>query len=206
MNIVIIDYGLGNVKSIQNQLKRISAPSTISSDKRIIEKADKLILPGVGHFEQGMKSLRKSKLIETLTDKVLNAKTPILGICLGMQLFTEMSEEGHLKGLGWIKAKTIRFNHSDCTDKRYRIPHIGWNNLQINKENKLLEGITEDSFFYFVHSYHVVCENENDILTNTKYAYSFTSAVHNDNIWGTQFHPEKSHQDGLRILNNFINI
>jgi imidazole glycerol-phosphate synthase subunit HisH len=108
--------------------------------------------------------------------------------------------------LGWIKAKTIRFNHSDCTDKRYRIPHIGWNSLQINKENKLLEGITEESFFYFVHSYHVVCENENDILTNTKYAYSFTSVVHHDNIWGTQFHPEKSHQDGLRILTNFVNI
>lgn len=206
MNIVIIDYGLGNVRSIQNQLKRIATPSVISSDKNVIEKADKLILPGVGHFSHGMQNLHSQDLIDILTYKVLNERVPILGICLGMQLFTETSEEGNVKGLGWIEAKTIHFNNSLGDHSRYKIPHIGWNSLQLKKESKLLDGINEESFFYFVHSYHVASETSNCIVSTTKYSNDFISVIQKDNIYGTQFHPEKSHQDGIRVLTNFIKI
>ena len=187
-------------------MKRIAARSVISSDKKIIENADKLILPGVGHFTRGIQNLRKKDLIEILTTKVLSDKTPILGICLGMQLFTETSEEGNVKGLGWIEAKTIRFNNSTGNNRAYKIPHIGWNNLQIKNESKLLNGINENSFFYFVHSYFVPSNTSSDIIATTNYANIFTSVIQKDNIYGAQFHPEKSHQDGIQILKNFVKI
>ena len=205
MDATIIDYGMGNVISIQNLLKRINYDSIITSNKNEIRKANKLILPGVGHFSNGMKHIRELDLLNTLTDKVLVDKTPILGICLGMQLFSKNSEEGHAEGLGWIEANTIRFDiHNESN--RYRIPHIGWNNLHINRTSKLLEGIDETVFLYFVHSYYVKATHEQNILATTNYGEEFISAIQKDNIYGTQFHPEKSHQGGIKILKNFMEL
>jgi len=205
MDTIIIDYDMGNVKSIQNQLKRISYNSVISSDKKEIDKADKLILPGVGHFSQGMKNIIEHDLFDTLNYVVTEKKTPILGICLGMQLFTEYSEEGQSKGFGWLDATTIRFSINNGFNQ-YRIPHIGWNNLHINRTSKLLEGIDENDFFYFVHSYYVKSSHKQNILAITNYSEEFISAIQKDNIYGTQFHPEKSHQSGIKILKNFMEL
>ena len=205
MDTIIIDYDMGNVKSIQNQLKRISYNSVISSDKKEIDKADKLILPGVGHFSQGMKNIIEHDLFDTLNYVVTEKKTPILGICLGMQLFTEYSEEGQSTGFGWLEATTIKlpiYNES----KQYRIPHIGWNNLYINRKCNLLEGINENDYFYFVHSFYVKSSHEQNILAKTNYSEEFISAIQKDNIYGTQFHPEKSHQSGIKILKNFMEL
>ena len=160
---IIIDYGLGNLKSIQNQLRRLGHQSIISSKVKDVITADRLILPGVGHFAHGIKNLYDYRLVNILNQKVLENKTPILGICLGMQLFTQWSEEGNAKGLMWIKAKTNKFKAHNY-DKLFKIPHIGWNSIQSMKTGKLLFNIDEDSLFYFAHSYYVDCEEEKDIL------------------------------------------
>ncbi len=199
--IVIIDYGMGNLRSIGKAFERLNIKSIISSKKEDIEKADKLILPGVGHFGNGMRNLHDLDIIETLFKKVTIDKVPILGICLGLQLFTKFSEEGNVKGLGLIDGETIRFDFKDKIDN-LKIPHMGWNSIQIKKENKLVESAREE-LFYFVHSYHIICHDKNDILTSTTYGYEFTSGIQKDNIYGTQFHPEKSHSTGLKILQNF---
>lgn len=198
--IVIIDYGLGNLRSVLNKLNRLRVNAIISSKVEDIKNATKLILPGVGHFAMGMKNLREYGLINILNDKVLVEKVPILGICLGMQLLSEFSEEGATEGLRWIKAKTIRFN----LNNGYKIPHMGWNSLDKRKDSILLNNINNDELFYFVHSYHLKCENEKDVLATTEYGTIFISAIQKDNIFGTQFHPEKSHDAGSLILNNFI--
>ncbi|MBN2101801.1 MAG: imidazole glycerol phosphate synthase subunit HisH [Candidatus Aenigmarchaeota archaeon] len=201
MKIVIIDYGVGNIKSIQNQLIKLGYNSSVSSEKTDIINADKLILPGVGHFAYGMKTLNELDLLGTLKKKVIIEKTPILGICLGMQLFTEWSEEGNVSGLGWIKGKAVKFTKDP--NKRYKIPHMGWNSIKIKKQNKMIRGIKNDSLFYFVHSFYVECSEDIDILTTTKYISKFASMIQKENIYGTQFHPEKSHENGLQILKNF---
>lgn len=199
--IVIIDYGMGNLGSVLKSLNRINAVSKISTSIEDIKKADKLILPGVGHFANGMKRLKEYNYLDILNERVLTEGVPILGICLGMQLFAKHSEEGDISGLGWIDANIKRF---DVDDKvKWKVPHMGWNSINIKKENPLLEGITQDELFYFVHTYHMNCSNKKDILSTTEYSYEFTSCVQNKNIYGTQFHPEKSHDKGLEILNNF---
>ncbi len=205
MKIVIIDYGMGNNKSIQNQLNRIGVNSIISNKSSDLKDADKLILPGVGHFDNGIDHLNKHHLIETLNKRVLIDNIPILGICLGMQLFAKDSEEGMSKGLGWIDAHVVRFSNSKL-EKQFRIPHIGWNNLNIQRQSNLLEGIDEQSFFYFVHSYYLYSHDSKIILATTEYSEKFTSVVQKKNIFGTQFHPEKSHDAGIRILKNFCRI
>ena len=199
--IVIVDYGMGNLGSVIKSLNRINAVSKISTSIEDIKKADKLILPGVGHFANGMKRLKEYNYLDILNERVLTEGVPILGICLGMQLFAKHSEEGDISGLGWIDANIKRF---DVDDKvKWKVPHMGWNSINIKKENPLLEGITQDELFYFVHTYHMNCSNKKDILSTTEYSYAFTSCVQNKNIYGTQFHPEKSHDKGLEILNNF---
>lgn len=196
--IVIIDYGMGNLHSVFKALKRIGAEATISSKLEDIKKADKLILPGVGHFKKGMDNLRKLNIINELNKKVLEEKTPILGICLGMQLLSNFSEEGNVTGLSLIDAETKKLDV-----KSLKIPHMGWNNLEILKSNILLKDIKNTDLFYFVHSYNVVCSNQQDILSLTSYGQEFISSVQKNNIYGVQFHPEKSHLAGLNILKNF---
>lgn len=203
--IVIIDYGMGNLRSVQQKFTRLQIPAEISCNIDVIAAADKLILPGVGHFANGMKNLKNMGLLEVLNQKVLQQKIPILGICLGMQLFTEFSEEGNVEGLGWIKGKTIKFSFPEGT-KTLKVPHMGWNNIYMTKSSKLMENIADDAMFYFVHSYHVQCADASDCLTMTNYGIDFCSAVERDNIYGTQFHPEKSHDSGFQIIKNFIQL
>lgn len=198
--IVIIDYGMGNLRSVQKAFERIGIPAIISASVNDIQTADKLLLPGVGHFEQGISNLKNRGLVEVLNDVVLEKKKPILGICLGMQLMTEFSEEGNCNGFGWIKANTQKFLFEG---NDLKIPHMGWNNLSIRNTDSLFKDITNENFFYFVHSYYVFCANENNILADTNYGSSFVSSFQNENIFGCQFHPEKSHDSGLLILKNF---
>ncbi len=202
-DLVIIDYGLGNLGSMFNMLKKVGINATISSDHEIIKKAHRLILPGVGSFDAGMEGLRSRELLVLLENRVLHDCVPILGICLGMQLMTKRSDEGMSEGLSWIDAETVKFDFDD-SQKRLKIPHMGWNTLRICKDRKLFSGIEEEPRFYFVHSYHVVCRDKSDILTQTSYGYEFVSAVSKYNITGVQFHPEKSHKYGMNLLKNWV--
>lgn len=201
--IVIINYGMGNLGSIQNMLKYIGIESIISSNVTDIENADKLVLSGVGAFDSGMRNISDLGFISVLNNKVLNDKTPILGICLGMQLFAKSSEEGKLSGLGWIDADTIKFNFDNEFGK-LKIPHMGWNLVNVQRDSVLFKDMLEESRFYFVHSYHLDCKEEEETVSTTNYGYDFPSAIEKENIFGVQFHPEKSHKFGMRILKNFI--
>jgi len=202
--ITIIDYKTGNLGSIQNILKRIGEDSVITSDRDVIAGASKIILPGVGAFDTGMRNLTGLNLKDILNQKVLDEKTPILGICLGMQLMSTGSEEGTLPGLGWIQAETVRFNFSDKIS--YKNPHMGWNFVEQRKESRLLTGMYPDARFYFVHSYYLKAHDTSDILTSTKYEIDFSSSVERNNIAGVQFHPEKSHKFGMKLLKNFVDL
>lgn len=199
--IIIIDYGMGNLGSMANMLKKIRVPAKISSDPEIIESAEKLILPGVGSFDHGMQKLHELNLTEILNKKVVQDKTPILGICLGMQLFTKKSEEGVRQGLGWIDANTVKF--SVDKNSSLKIPHMGWNTLNIKKSHFLMQDTDSNAMYYFVHSFHVVCNKDEDVLSTTHYGYDFVSSLANNNIIGVQFHPEKSHKYGMKLLENF---
>ena len=200
--ITIIDYNTGNLGSIKNMLKRLGIASQITNDISKIEQAEKLILPGVGHFDYGMKNLHASGVVNTLNQKVLENKTPILGICLGVQLLTESSEEGTEKGLGWIKGKTIAFDKSKLAANQ-KVPHMGWTDVANYQQSKLFEGIDDEPRFYFVHSFHLSLENKNDCLVTANYGYEFAAGIEHENILGTQFHPEKSHKFGMKVLENF---
>lgn len=191
---------MGNLRSVQKAFERISVPVKISGSVNDILSAEKLVLPGVGHFEQGINNLKERGLFEALNEVVLEKKKPILGICLGMQLMTDSSEEGNCKGFGWIKAKTQRFVFKS---NGLKIPHMGWNNLAIKNTDSLFKGIAADNFFYFVHSYYVACDNDFDVLAETNYGNKFVSSLQKENIYGCQFHPEKSHDSGLLVLKNF---
>lgn len=200
--ITIIDYNTGNLGSIKNMLKRLGIASQITNDISKIEQAEKLILPGVGHFDYGMKNLHASGVVNMLNQKVLENKTPILGICLGVQLLTETSEEGVEKGLGWIKGKTIAFDKTKLAANQ-KVPHMGWTDVANYQQSKLFEGMFDEPRFYFVHSYHLSLENKNDCLVTANYGYEFAAGIEHQNILGTQFHPEKSHKFGMKILENF---
>jgi glutamine amidotransferase len=202
--ITIIDYQVGNLVSIQNMLNRIGYPDAIiSSNCEDIGRAEKLILPGVGHFDYGMEHLRKASFWEILNQKVMIEKIPILGICLGAQLLLQQSEEGNLPGLGWIEGKSRRFDEK-ILPQGYKIPHMGWSEVRPLKESKLLTDLTVEQRFYFVHSYYMECLNPRHHLLESVYGYPFIAAVEKDNIVGVQFHPEKSHKYGMAILKNFI--
>jgi imidazole glycerol-phosphate synthase subunit HisH len=203
MLVVIVDYGMGNLRSINYKLEKFKVNSIISSKKEDIEKADRLILPGVGHFAQGMKNLEAYGLISVLNEKVLDHKTPILGICLGVQLFTKSSEEGFASGLGWIDAETKRFNFTGYPEQ-WRIPHVGWDTIDLKRPHPVMAAVAPDQTFYFTHSYHLCCNDPQDVVATTRYGYDFVSVVGRGNICGTQFHPEKSHARGFEIVRRFV--
>jgi glutamine amidotransferase len=186
-------------------LNRLGVQSKISSTEEDIKQATKLILPGVGHFNYGMTNLKNSGLIEIINQKVKIDKTPILGICLGAQMLGKRSEEGTEKGLGWIDMDIIKFDQNKM-NKELKIPHMNWNEISIQKPSKLLTGLDNQSRFYFVHSYHMKLNDKNDSLTTSNYGYEFVSSVEKDNIYGVQFHPEKSHKYGMKILENFAKL
>lgn len=200
--IVIVDYGLGNVRSIYAKIDQMGEEVKISSEKSDIESADSLILPGVGAFDTGMNNLKTLDLIDILYRKIIRERIPVLGICLGMQLFTNKSEEGVQEGLSYIDADTVRFNFGEGIS--LAIPHMGWNTIQKKREMSVLAEIADYSRFYFVHSYHVVCHVPQDIVATTYYGFDYPSIIQKDNIVGVQFHPEKSHKQGIMILKNFI--
>lgn len=197
--IAIIDYKTGNVGSILNMIRKIGKEAVITSDPVEIEKADKIILPGVGSFDTGMRNLEELGLIGVLNKKVIEEKTPLLGICLGAQLLFERSEEGVLPGLGWIDGEVRKFRFKD---NALKVPHMGWNTIAIKKDDCLFNGAEGELRFYFVHSYHFVCSD--NVLAITDYGYEFPSVVRKGNIVGVQFHPEKSHKFGMQLLKNFI--
>ena len=203
--LVIIDYGMGNLHSVLKAFKRLRIEAKVSADIAEIQAADKLILPGVGHFKRGMNNLAERNLIQTLNEEVLEKGKPILGICLGMQLFTKSSEEGNATGLGWLDAETVQFSFPD-DEKKFRIPHIGWNSLSFGTTSTLYHGIADEPSFYFVHSYYVKSNSREDVAASTEYGLNFTSSMVKNNIFATQFHPEKSHDDGLKLLQNFIEL
>ena len=201
--IVIVDYGVGNLGSIKNMISRIGFECIISSSKEDFEKATKLILPGVGNFAYGMQKLLDSKLVEVLEDCVFRDKLPILGICLGAQLMCKFSEEGNFKGLGWFNANVIRFNMLDEISK-FKVPHMGWSNVNIINSSVILNGIDNASRFYFVHSYHFVTDDTSIVVSSANYCYDFPCVLQLDNIFAVQFHPEKSHKYGKQVLKNFL--
>jgi glutamine amidotransferase len=203
MMIVIVDYGVGNLGSILNMLKKIGAEAVISADPGEIAQANKLILPGVGAFDHGMQNLYQRNLVAALNNSVLQQRIPILGICLGMQLFTIGSEEGQLPGLGWINARTIRFG-SGKQNHGIRVPHMGWNSPRVVRPGVLFRDTGEDMRYYFVHSYHAICNEKIDVTTVTTYGSEFVSSFERRNVLGVQFHPEKSHKFGMRVLENFV--
>ncbi len=200
----IVDYDMGNVKAIGNMLKKIGREAVITSDPDVLQKADRYILPGVGAFDEGMRRLRQSGLAELLERHVMNDGKPILGICLGMQLLTRRSDEGELPGLGWIDAETLRFDFSGRA-RQLPVPHMGWNRASVNRPGTLFEGL-EENRFYFVHSYYVRCGERDDVLATADYGMAFDCSFGHGNIYGVQFHPEKSHRFGMRLLENFCRI
>jgi glutamine amidotransferase len=201
--VVVIDYGMGNVGSILNMLKKVGAKVVLSTCPDDLWQAERLILPGVGAFDAGMRNLRDRGYFDVLNQRVLRDHTPILGVCLGMQLFTGRSEEGRESGLGWLDAETIRFRFSP-EETRLKIPHMGWCSVRLCKPSPLFPDPDPERRFYFVHSYHVACRNPDDVLTASRHGMEFTSAVCRGNILGTQFHPEKSHRFGIELFRHFM--
>lgn len=200
--ITIVDYGVGNLGSIVNMLKKIGAKAQASSDPAVLRQAEKLILPGVGAFDAGMKKLNETGLVPVLNELVLDKEVPVIGLCLGMQLMTKRSEEGTEAGLGWIDAETVRFKFGP-ENAHLKVPHMGWNTLDICRQHPLVADLGPESRFYFVHSYHIVCADETDVVAYADYGYPLAAVINRGNILGAQFHPEKSHKFGMQLLKNF---
>ncbi len=200
--IVIVDYGMGNLGSIRNMFRHLGQDAVISRERTVIESAAKLVLPGVGSFDAGMRNLHQLGLVELLNDVVIRQRTPILGICLGLQLLGRRSEEGTSPGLGWIDADTVRFHFSEAAREK-RIPHMGWSPIARKDGVRLFQGLPAEPRFYFVHSYHLKCDNDADVIAWATYGYPFVAGVQKGNVLGVQFHPEKSHTFGLRLLRSY---
>jgi glutamine amidotransferase len=202
--IVIVDYGMGNLNSVKRKLDRLKANSIVSSNVDEIRTADKLILPGVGHFNKAMENLNQLNLLPILNELVLEKKIPVLGICLGMQLMCEWSEEGNVEGLSWIAGKVKRFDVSD--KQKFKVPHMGWNSVQLKNNSALMKNVSDDAEFYFVHAYHVELKDEKFAINITDYSHLFVSGFQKENIFGLQYHPEKSHDVGDQVFQNFIDL
>lgn len=200
--IAIINYGSGNIQAIGNIYNRLNLPFFVAAQPDDLKKATKIILPGVGAFDQAIGDLEKSGLRQALDEHVLHHKKPVLGICVGMQLLANESEEGILKGLGWIDGSVRKFDHSSFNQATH-LPHMGWNNVEPAKNNPLFKEVGPGSRYYFLHSYYFSCNRQEDLLAVTDYGGPFASAVNSENIYGVQFHPEKSHQSGIQLLKNF---
>jgi glutamine amidotransferase len=202
--IAIIDYNMGNLASVKNAFSKLGQEAVVENDPTKFQEYDKLILPGVGAFGDAMEHLKERKMVEAIRTFAKSGK-PMLGICLGMQLLFESSEEfGEHEGLGLIKGRVVQFNTENFEEK-LKVPHMGWNRM-FTKEHALFEGLDDEHYLYFVHTYHAVCQNDEDIIGETFYGYKFASAVAHGNIMGIQPHPEKSHNNGLKILENFIHL
>lgn len=199
--IIIVDYGMGNLGSVFNMFKKVGAQSKISGDLEEISRAEKLLLPGVGAFDAAMSKINEKGLLPILNQKALTEKIPVLGICLGMQLLTNSSEEGNLKGLGWIKASAKKIQSP--ANEKIRVPHMGWNVATVSNPSPITKDLPAPSKFYFVHSFSVHVENQSNSMLKTNYGGEFDSGIQNDNIFGVQFHPEKSHKYGMKIFENF---
>jgi glutamine amidotransferase len=203
--LVVVDYEAGNLGSIPNMLRRVGSEAVISSDPEVVANADKLILPGVGAFDYGMSQLESLGLEPALREAVERRRVPITGICLGMQLLTQRSDEGERPGLGWIDAETVHFGAGLPSANGLRLPHIGWNYAYAVREHTLNTGLANPSSFYFVHTYRVVCRRDEDVLLGTRYSgVNFCSGFVRDNVCAFQFHPEKSHLYGLELLRRFV--
>ena len=203
--ITIVDYGVGNIASVLNIGRKAGASMAVSSDPDTIAGAHKLILPGVGAFARGMSNLRERGLIAPLHRAVIERRIPILGLCLGMQLFTRRSEEGDAEGLGWIDAVTERF-HCDTNGSQLKVPHMGWNRIEVAKADPLTTDLPADPRFYFVHSFFVECKDRSDVLLWSTHGNRFAAGIQRGNIRGVQFHPEKSHQYGLALMRGFASL
>jgi len=200
--IVVVDFGMGNLRSIVHKMAKLNIPAEISSDPDKIKNATKIILPGVGAFGSGINNLINLGLVDILNQKVLIEKIPILGVCVGLQIMCLKGEEGDVAGLGWLDAEVKRFRFPEDSD--LRVPHVGWNTLIKKHDSRLLDGFEPERRFYFTHSFFVNCEHPQDIVASTVYGIEFASVINHDNIYGVQFHPEKSHKKGTEVYKNFV--
>ena len=203
--ITILDYGSGNINALKNIYDRLNISIEFAKTKEHILSADHIILPGVGAFDETVSTLHENGFIDVLNKKVLGEKVPILGICVGMQMLAHSSEEGILKGLSWIPGKVRKFDINMIPDKP-KIPHLGWNSIVTMRDCVLFKDIDPETGFYFMHSYYFECADENNVIAKTEYGRTFHSAVNYENIYGVQFHPEKSHDNGIQLLRNFANL
>ena len=202
--IAIVDYGLGNIRAFENIYRSLGLSASPVKTVDQLSQASKIILPGVGAFDWAMERLKLSGMAETLNDLVLREKIPVLGVCVGMQIMANSSEEGKLSGLGWIDAEVKRFDIAKFNQKTH-VPHMGWNGVSVNEQSQLFAGINEPKY-YFLHSYYVKVNDEKDVIGRTSYGIQFASAIRSSNIYATQFHPEKSHQWGITLLKNFAEL
>ena len=204
--ITVVDCGMGNIGSILNMCRYLGIEANVATDPESVSKAGKLILPGVGAFDTGMLNLEKRGLQAALQQKVMVEHTPILGICLGLQLFARRSEEGRLPGLGWLQADVVRFRSAPDLQSPLQIPHMGWSYITPQPRSQLFQDMPGEPRFYFVHSYHVVCDAADNIAATTHHGGTVTAAIERDHLFGTQFHPEKSHRYGMQLLRNFARL
>jgi len=203
--ITLIDYGVGNIFAFQNVYKRLDIPTKIAKTPADLKNAEKLILPGVGAFDYAMEQLNASGMRQILDELVMEKKIPIIGICVGMQMMGNRSDEGTSEGLKWVDADIIKFDEN-LIQQRTKLPHMGWNDVSPLKGHPLFKGLEQESIFYFLHSYYFKCNHREDVIAISDYGISFASAVNSNNIYGIQFHPEKSHQYGEKLLNNFAQL
>lgn len=203
--ITIIDYGVGNINAFVNVYKRVDVPVKIAKTKDDLEGAEKLILPGVGHFDHAMTQLNNSGMRDKLDELVLGQKVPVIGICVGMQMMANNSDEGKLDGLKWIDATVKKFDETKIHQVT-RLPHMGWNDVKPVKDIELFKGLENNSIFYFLHTYYFHCNKQEDVMAMTDYGGEFASAAHHENKYGIQFHPEKSHHYGEILLHNFAKL
>ena len=203
--VVIVDYGMGNLHSLFRVFTRLQIQAIISCDPKEISEASHVVLPGVGHFDYAMNKFNESGMVESVTDLVMSKSVPVLGICVGMQMLATYSEEGKLPGLNWINADVKKIDSSLLTQTT-RLPQMGWNDILVDNNNPLFHNLKEAPRYYFLHSYYFNCKNNDDTIATSIYGNKFTCAVNHKNIYGVQFHPEKSHHFGIQLLKNFANL